>query len=67
MNKVYLGEIEVANTGGGGGGDYVLNSSFDELSRVAATALLDLKESTDNIAENVSSLSDKISDDVSTI
>lgn len=67
MNKVFLGEIEVANTGGGGGGDYVLNSSFDELSRVAATALFDLKESIDNIAENVSSLSDKISDDVSTI
>lgn len=67
MNKVFLGEIEVANTGGGGGGDYVLNSSFDELSRVAATALLDLKESTDNIVENVSIFSDKISDDISVL
>lgn len=63
MNKIYLGEIEVANVGSGGGGDYVLNSSFDEMTKVAASALLDLKGITDNIEE----FNDKISDDVSTI
>ena len=68
MNKVYLGEIEVANTGGGGGGEgYVSDASFSEMTKVAATALLDLKERTDNIAENVSIFSDKISDDISVL
>lgn len=45
MNKIYLGETEVANvgSGGSGGGDYVLNSSFNEMAKVAASALVDLK------------------------
>ena len=45
-NKIYLGTTEVANvgSGGGGGGDYVLNSSFDEMTRVAASALVELKK-----------------------
>jgi len=63
MNKVYLGEIEVANTGGGGGGDYVTNASFSEMTRVAASALLDLKGITDNLEE----VSDKNSKDVSIV
>lgn len=49
-NKIYLGEIEVANTGGGGGGEgYVSDASFSEMTRVAASALLDLKGLEDNI------------------
>ena len=49
-NKIYLGEIEVANTGGGGGGEgYVSDASFSEMTKVAASALLDLKGLEDNI------------------
>ena len=51
-NKIYLGEIEVANVGGGGGGEgYVTDSSFNEMTKVAASALLDLKGLEDNIEE----------------
>jgi prefoldin subunit 5 len=50
MNKIYLGEVEVANTGGGGGGEgYVSDASFSEMTKVAASALLDLKGLEDNI------------------
>ena len=60
MNKIYLGETEVANVGsGGGGGDYVLNSSFDEMSRVAASALLDLKGLEDKLDEHEQALEDQ--------
>ena len=49
-NKIYLGEIEVANVGGGGGGEgYVTDSSFNEMTKVAASALLDLKGLEDDI------------------
>jgi len=51
-NKIYLGEIEVANTGGGGGGEgYVSDASFNEMTKVAASALLDLKGLEDSIEE----------------
>jgi hypothetical protein len=45
MNKIYLGETEVANvgSGGSGSGDYVLNSSFNEMTKVAASAFVNLK------------------------
>lgn len=49
MNKIYIGNTEVANTGSGGGG--VSDSSFDELARVTASALLDLKGLEDQIEE----------------
>lgn len=61
MNKIYLGETEVANvgSGGGGGGDYVLNSSFNEMTRVAASALIDLKGLEDKLEEHEDALEDQ--------
>ena len=62
MNKIYLGETEVANVGSGGGGG-VTDASFNELARVTASALLDLKGLEDNVVEDV----DKIEGHVETI
>lgn len=62
MNKIYLGETEVANVGSGGGGG-VSDASFNELARVTASALLDLKGLEDNIEE----FDDKIEGHVETI
>ena len=59
MNKIYLGETEVANVGSGGGGDYVLNSSFNEMTRVAANALIDLKGLEDKLEEQEQALEDQ--------
>ncbi len=63
MNKIYLGETEVANVGSGGGGGGVSDASFNELARVTASALLDLKGLEDNIEE----FDDKIEGHVETI
>lgn len=72
MNKIYLGTTEVANvgSGGGGGGDYVLNSSFDEMTRVAASALLDLKQLSNEskkIEEQLAADMGGFSSDISTL
>ena len=48
MNKIYVGEVEVANVGSGGGGgatgNYVDVSTWDEHEKVIASALVDLKQ-----------------------
>ena len=51
MNKIYLGETEVANVGSGSGGGGVTDASFNELAKVTASALIDLKGLEDNIEE----------------
>ena len=50
MNKIYIGDQEI-NTGGGSGGGGVTDASFNELAKVTASALLDLKGLEDNIEE----------------
>lgn len=48
MNKIYIGDQEI-NTGGGSGGGGVTDASFNELAKVTASALIDLKGLEDNI------------------
>jgi len=62
MNKIYIGDQEI-NTGGGSGGGGVTDTSFNELAKVAASALIDLKGLEDNIEE----FDDKIEGHVSVI
>lgn len=50
MNKIYIGDQEI-NAGGGSGGGGVTDASFNELAKVTASALLDLKGLEDNIEE----------------
>lgn len=50
MNKIYIGDQEI-NTGGGSGGGGVTDASFNELAKVTASALIDLKGLEDNIEE----------------
>lgn len=56
MNKIYIGNTEVANVGSGGGGgqefnpsDYVDSSTWNEHEKVIASALVDLKGLEDQI------------------
>jgi len=60
MNKIYLGDVEIANVGSGGGsGDYVDTSTFAEQTHAAAAALVDLKQKHNELAKLEDALQDQ--------
>ena len=60
MNKIYLGDVEIANVGsGGGGGDYVDTSTFAEQTHAAAAALVDLKQKHNELSKLEDALQDQ--------
>ena len=56
MNKIYIGDQEINTGGGSGGGGGVTDDSFNELAKVTASALFDLK----GLEVNIEAFDDKI-------